>query len=238
MPCGLDRVGEVGVDGIDHQRRRRSARTAGRHRRPTTRGRARSSCGRPDPSAPRRRRSARWPRPIDRRAARIGSTSASARIGPIDTIGLDGAITMQSAAFSTSSSPGARPASARADEAHCRHGHAVAQLDEVLLEGDVAAVGEGDDGGDRVVAHRNQSLPHAPRRADLGGHFRQRGAFGESGGAVEVGGQITVAEVEPRRRGARPAGRTSAYRCSASIARHDSSASPQPRSGSIASASV
>src|SRR6187549_3653726 len=47
----------------------------------------------------------------DRLAARTGSTSASARIGPIDTIGLDGAITMHAADFRIPSTPGARVAS-------------------------------------------------------------------------------------------------------------------------------
>ena len=54
-----------------------------------------------------------------------------------------------------------------------------------------------------AVRHRQQPHPDAPRLADLVGDGRRRGALGQPSGAVEVGGEVAVAEVEPRRRRAR-----------------------------------
>ena len=52
---------------------------------------------------------------------------------------------------------------------------------------------------------RRSSAAAARRRptpGDLVGDLRRRGTLGQAGGAVEVGGEVAVAEVEPRRRGA------------------------------------
>ena len=55
-----------------------------------------------------------------------------------------------------------------------------------------------DPGGDPVVGHGEQPGAQAPRGGDLGGDLGQRRARAQPLGAEEVGGQVAVAESEPR----------------------------------------
>ena len=114
----VDRVGEIGVDRVDHERggdRRVQPGDADDGR---LDGRARPASGRRGPSARRRRRSARPPRPS--RAARASSSSnpARARSGPIETIGLDGAITTTSASVERRARVRLQARRVGSDEAH------------------------------------------------------------------------------------------------------------------------
>ena len=51
---------------------------------------------------------------------------------------------------------------------------------------------------DAVVGHRQQAQAEAPGGGDLGRDLGQRGALAQPAGAVQVGGQVAVAEAEPR----------------------------------------
>ena len=76
-------------------------------------------------------------------------------------------------------------------------------------------------GGHGFVGHRQQPHVDAPRPADLVGHRRRRRALGQPRRAVQVGGQVAVAEAEPRR-SRRPNRRVARWRTArgASIACH------------------
>ena len=71
--------------------------------------------------------------------------------------------------------------------------------DEVLLEADLALAGHGDPGLDRVVGHRQQAQPEPPGGGDLGRDLGEGGPLGEPLRAVQVGGQVAVAQAEPGR---------------------------------------
>jgi hypothetical protein len=62
----------------------------------------------------------------------------------------------------------------------------------------VAAIGGLDTGLDRIVGDRQQADRHPERGGDLGGDLRQRRPLPEPRGAVQVGGQVAVAQREPR----------------------------------------
>jgi hypothetical protein len=89
-------------------------------------------------------------------------------------------------------------------EADAGDGDAVAPPDEVLLELDLALTGHGQHGVERVVRDGEEAHRHAVRGGDLPGDLRQRAALGEAVGAVEVGGDVLIAEPEPRAAGSRP----------------------------------
>ena len=240
MPAASTVGGAVGVDGVDDERRGDRSRTARRRRRPWARGRARRASGRPAPSARRRRRSATRRRPIApcRRAAR--RPRRRARIGPIDTIGFDGAITTTPALGRARRGPRVSGAAPSTGEAHGPHRDVVAQAHEVVLERrPPRRVAELDHRREAAVGHRQQRAPRRPTpvaisAVDLG----RRRPLGEAGRAVQVGGQVAVAEVEPRRAGRRARRAHGRVALERAIACHVSPARPQPRSGSIAPASV
>src|SRR6266540_463703 len=56
-----------------------------------------------------------------------------------------------------------------------------------------------DPGLDRLVAHGQQADRHPQPAAQLGGGLAEGGAHGQQPGAQQVGGDVTVAEPEPRR---------------------------------------
>jgi len=87
----------------------------------------------------------------------------------------------------------------RSGEADSADGDAVAALDEVLLETDLALATHRDPSGDTLVGHRQQRDLHAECPGDLGGDLRQCRPLAEACGSVEVGGEILIAEVEPGR---------------------------------------
>ena len=96
-------------------------------------------------------------------------------------------------------------------EAHRRDGDVVAQPDEVVLERDLT-VFHGVDGrrrcGRRTSAGSRSGTSHARRISSV--TSVRRGPLGQAGGAVQMGGEITIAEVEPAGRGAR-AGRADGF---------------------------
>ena len=155
----LDVVGEVGIDRVDRPGPRRWARTAGRRRPPMPRGRARPASGRRAPSARRRRRSAtrRPPCRGARRAAR--RRRRSARIGPIDTSGFDGATTIGVGRFQRPIGP-ASASRGGAVEAHARDGHrggAARSTPGTAPRRASVLVGEGHHRGHPLVGHRHQA---------------------------------------------------------------------------------
>ena len=88
-------------------------------------------------------------------------------------------------------------------ESDALHGHAVPSPDEVLLEPDLTLAGDDHACLDPVIAHREHARREPPRRSDLRGHVRERGALIEAMGAIEVGREVTIAEAEPGRASAR-----------------------------------
>ena len=109
-------------------------------------------------------------------------TPGTASTGPIDTIGLDGAITTRSAAARASSTPGAGRAASAPSKRTADDRHGVVALHEVLLEADLAsprrrpASTHGPRARSSVTGSRRRL--EAPRRGDLGGDLGQRGALG------------------------------------------------------------
>ena len=204
-PAGLDRGGRGGVGVVDDEGAGERRRRAGPRRRRSARGRAPPSAGRPDPSRRHRRRWGRRPRlapvgpPARRRCPARPGRDRSTRWG----------------------STGRRPRPRRrrwrraprepgraalgAVEAHRLDGHVVTAADEVLLEGDLGAVREGQPRADGIVGHRQQPDRHAEGPGDLGGHLRQRRPRRQALGPVEVGGQVAGRRggTRSRRRGAR-----------------------------------
>ncbi len=90
-------------------------------------------------------------------------------------------------------------------EADASHGHGVAASHEVLLEADLGRpfAGQGDPGLDGILRHGQQRRGHTPGRAHLGRHPGQARALAQAARAVEVGGQIGVAQAEPGATGSR-----------------------------------
>ena len=163
-----------------------------------------------------------------RRRRSTSRTPGTASNGSMDTTGFDGQTTTVPAP------PGRRARRARAGpgrrlEPDPGHGHVVAEVHEVLLEADLGPVHQLQPGSQRVVGHRDDADAHPARAGQLAGDLAQRGAFAEPLSAVEVGGQVPVAEVEPG---------DPAQPASDSMTRQDSPARPQPVSGLMASASV
>ena len=74
----------------------------------------------------------------------------------------------------------------------------VVVLDEVLLEAEPLARSRGELGGDRVIGSGQKHDVDASPVEQLLGHGRQRGTLGESLRPIEVGGEVEIAEAEPR----------------------------------------
>ena len=115
----------------------------------------------------------------------------------METTGLEGQTTMASASCEglEHAGPGTGPVGPL--EPHPGHGHVVAEADEVLLEADLGPVHQLSRvrSGSSVTGTTWTSTPH--ERASSRGDLAQGGAFGQALGAVAVGGQVLVAEVEP-----------------------------------------
>ena len=67
-------------------------------------------------------------------------------------------------------------------------------------------VGDGHDGAQPVVRHRNDANRHLPCPTDLVGDLGERGTLGEAGRTEEVGREVAISEIEPARRCRRPVG--------------------------------
>ena len=91
-------------------------------------------------------------------------------------------------------------------EAHALDGDVVAVLDEVLLERDLFATGECHHRADAIVRHRHHPQSESPRSSQFVGDDGESGAFGEPRGAIQVGGEVAIAQVEPRLTRRRPRG--------------------------------
>ncbi len=83
-------------------------------------------------------------------------------------------------------------------KAHRRDRQIVAQPHEVLLEADLVAVGQGHHRGHPVLGHGKQRRLEAPPGGDARRYLGKAHTSGQVAGAVEVGAQVEVAQVEPR----------------------------------------
>ena len=226
---GLDRGGQVGVGLVDHEGA----------------GERRVEPGHADDRSPRgrARRSRRSAGPLSAAPATIGDTAttcvaagrrpprarrARPAPGPIDTIGFDGATTTASAAVDGVEHARGRagprrrrrsapPTPARACWRCTKYSWKPISM-PAPSPGSVDAVVRSGSSVDR-----QQAQPEAPRRGDLGGDRGQVGALGQALGAVQVGAEVAVAEVEPAHR--RRSGSSISIACQVSPAR------PQPRLG-------
>ena len=135
--------------------------------------------------------------PRARAAASSSAMPGTARIGPIETIGFEGPITMTSAAWIAAATAGGRPGGLDAVEADLADVGRLAQSDEVVLEVEPAVVGA-DLGAHRLVGHRQD------RRRDAAGALQveHRSVSVAPGpqprAARDVGREVVVAEAEPR----------------------------------------
>jgi hypothetical protein len=93
---------------------------------------------------------------------------------------------------------GRRPGRIGAVEAHALYCRLAAFTDEPFLHREVAAVVGGDARAHPIVGHGQQLRVDAPRAHDLCGHGRERRARVQALRAKEMGGEIFVAEAEPR----------------------------------------
>ncbi len=127
-------------------------------------------------------------------AARIGST---ARIGPIETYGLLGAITISSALSSASSTPGAGLRLRRPGVVERVDLVPVTSRDEPLLKRERAGRSL-DERTQRVVRRGQQGALRSPRAvASLCGDLGERHTFTQELCAHEMQPEIAIAEPEP-----------------------------------------
>ncbi len=124
-------------------------------------------------------------------------TPATASSGPIETIGFEGAITNRSASSSTCGGRRGQAGVVGAGEAHAGDRHLVTPGHEVLLEVDLSLAGDHQSGLQRIVGDGEEPDPDPVGGRELGRHLGQRGALTQAVAAVEVGGQIPVAQAEP-----------------------------------------
>ena len=98
---------------------------------------------------------------------------------------------------------GGRPGRVGSLEPDGPHRHRVAESDEVVLEGHLVAVaggpaqGEPDPGADRVVGHGQEPDGDPRAAASSAVTSLRRRPLRQALGAVEVGGQVPVAQAEP-----------------------------------------
>ena len=139
---------------------------------------------------------------VARRASRMPGTP---RIVPTDTTGLDGGTMTTSASAIASSTPGAGDGVLQPDHQHRLGGHLGVQPHPVLLEVHDPPAARRLGVGDRdvrlhpVVAHGQQPNPGLPAPAERLGHRGEGVARLQHPGAHQVGGDVPVAEAEPRR---------------------------------------
>ena len=74
----------------------------------------------------------------------------------------------------------------------------MAELDEVLLEPDLVPSLEEEAGPEGIIGHRNQMDADTEAGSQLAGHHAEAGSLGQALSAVAVGGQVFVAQIEPR----------------------------------------
>ena len=138
-----------------------------------------------------------------RRAATASRTPGTASTGSIDTIGFDGAITTASASAMRLEHAGRRAGGLGAVEAHRRRRRTscwrCTKYSWKPISPSPATV-------TRVCSRSSVTgssrRPRPQAVGDLGGHLGQRRAGAQAVGAVQVGGEVAVAEVEPRARAA------------------------------------
>src|SRR5205823_1605913 len=71
--------------------------------------------------------------------------------------------------------------------------------DEVVLEPDLPFAGDRDARLDGVIAHGKHASPNAPRRRYLTCHAGQRRSIPPTLRAVQMGGEVAIAQAEPGR---------------------------------------
>ena len=132
--------------------------------------------------------------PVRRRSSRRSRIPGTARIGPIETIGFEGARTTSSAVRIAASTSGV----GRAAEGDGADGWLLTKPDEVLLELESTGIGV-DDGPDGLVAHRQDSRRHSKAALEVKGDLRRSAARQELLGPHQVGRDVPVPEPKPRR---------------------------------------
>ena len=133
-------------------------------------------------------------------AATASRIPGTARIGAIDTIGIGRADHDRVRRGEDVEHAGGGARRLRAVEADGDHRGLAALPHEPLFERELhrpVGHGRGDAGGDLVVGHRQQAAREAPGGGDVGGDRRERLARPQPLGAVQVGGEVAVADVEP-----------------------------------------
>ena len=179
-----ERVDQARV-AAGHVRRRRAAREPREH--PVGRALDRTAADQ------RADRDARHAAPLERER----ESSSTARIGPIETYGLLGAITTTSAASSASSTPGRGTRIGRPRVVDGVHLVAVAAFDEPGLERE-GAVGRLEERPQGRVGRREQRAAEAEGRRKPRRHLRERNALAQELRPHEVQPDVAVAEPEPR----------------------------------------
>ena len=110
--------------------------------------------------------------------------------------GLLGQMMMRSASRIASSTPGAGLADSTSIKANAAHDGLGAALHQIFLKMQRAFVGF-NDRRHGLVAHRKDARLHAEGHADGFGCVRERSAFGQHRGAVDVRGEVAIAKIEP-----------------------------------------
>ena len=135
-----------------------------------------------------------------RRAATMAPMPPVSSTGAIDTIGLEGQITMRSAVAKASATPGAASADSTPAKRTARTGTSWWRPTKYSWNPTSRCpVGVDHDypGLDALVAHGQDPDGHVPAASDLVGDRRQRRPFRQPGGAVEVGADIAIPQAEP-----------------------------------------
>ena len=140
------------------------------------------------------------PRPARRRRRAAASRSriaGTARIGPIETIGFDGAMTIASAALERGRTSGVASAASMPSKRTSWTVGRLLAMDEVLLELEPAVVGP-DLGPHRLVGHRQDRGRRCRGPAGARGDLGQPVAGAQPRRPHDVRREVPVAEPEPR----------------------------------------
>ena len=148
-PFGLDRVGQCRVRLVDHQRAHPAARTSGPPRPPTTRTPSRRGADRRVPSSAAPATIGETPTIRSRRSSNRSATPGTASSGPDRDDRVRRADHDRLGLVDRLEHAGARASVRRPGERDAGDLHVVAAVDEVLLEGDLLAVGQRSGGCER-----------------------------------------------------------------------------------------
>ena len=136
--------------------------------------------------------------PRSRAASSRSRIPGTARIGPIETNGLEGQSTIASAALSAAATSGVGRGLLDAAEGDLEDVRRLVEAHEVVLEGEPAG-GRPDARADRLVRHRQDGRGHAEGVLDPAVDLREADPLPEPPRPVHVQGEVAVAEAEPGR---------------------------------------